>query len=82
MVFVLAEKDLQQRGPGEFIGTRQSGYGSTLRMASLTDIELIENARERAQALFADDANLAKEDHQLLGEALDRFWGNTKGDIS
>ena len=80
--FVLAEKDLQQRGPGEFIGTRQSGYGSTLRMASLTDIELIENARERAQALFADDANLAKEDHQLLGEALDRFWGNTKGDIS
>ncbi len=80
--FVLAEKDLQQRGPGEFIGTRQSGYGSTLRMASLTDIELIENARERAQALFAEDANLEKEEHQLLGEALDRFWGNAKGDIS
>lgn len=80
--FVLAEKDLQQRGPGEFIGTRQSGYGSTLRMASLTDLELIENARERAQALFAEDANLEKEEHQLLGEALDRFWGNTKGDVS
>ena len=80
--FVLAEKDLQQRGPGEFIGTRQSGYGSTLRMASLTDIELIEQARERAQALFAEDANLEKEEHQLLGEALERFWGNTKGDVS
>jgi ATP-dependent DNA helicase RecG len=80
--FVLAEKDLQQRGPGEFLGTRQSGYGSTLRMASLTDVELIEEARERAQALFAEDANLEKEEHQLLGEAVERFWGQTKGDIS
>ncbi len=80
--FVLAEKDLQQRGPGEFLGTRQSGYGSTLRMASLTDIALIEEARERAKALFAEDANLEKPEHQLLGEAVDRFWGNTKGDIS
>ena len=80
--FVLAEKDLQQRGPGEFIGTRQSGYSSTLRMASLTDLELIEEARERAKALFVEDANLEKAEHQLLGEALDRFWGNTKGDIS
>jgi ATP-dependent DNA helicase RecG len=80
--FVLAEKDLQQRGPGEFLGTRQSGYGSTLRMASLTDVELIEKARERAQTLFAEDENLEKEEHQLLAEALDRFWGKTKGDIS
>ena len=51
-------------------------------MASLTDIELIEEARERAQALFVEDANLEKEEHQLLGEALDRFWGDTNGDIS
>ena len=80
--FVLAEKDLQQRGPGEFLGTRQSGYGSTLRMASLTDVELIEEARKHAQTLFKEDANLEKEEHQLLGEAIDRFWGNTKGDIS
>ena len=80
--FVLAEKDLQQRGPGEFIGTRQSGYGTGLRMASITDLEMIENARERAQALFAEDANLEKEEHALLSEALDRFWGDTKGDIS
>ena len=80
--FVLAEKDLQQRGPGEFLGTRQSGYGSTLRMANLTDIELIEEARQRAKDLFAEDANLKKPEHQLLGEAVERFWGNTKGDIS
>ncbi len=80
--FVLAEKDLQQRGPGEFLGTRQSGYGTGLRMASLTDINLIEKARERAQAIFAEDANLEKEEYQLLGEALDHFWGDVKGDAS
>jgi ATP-dependent DNA helicase RecG len=80
--FVLAEKDLQQRGPGEFLGTRQSGYGTGLRMASLTDIDLIEKARERAQSIFSEDANLEKEEHKLLGEALDDFWGETKGDVS
>ena len=81
--FVLAEKDLQQRGPGEFLGTRQSGYGTGLRMASLTDIDLIEKARERAQVIFAQDANLEKEEHKLLSEALDHFWRKTtKGDLS
>jgi ATP-dependent DNA helicase RecG len=80
--FVLAEKDLQQRGPGEFLGTRQSGYSTGLRMASLTDLPLIEKARERAQALFAEDAELTKEEHQPLREALDLFWGKSKGDIS
>ena len=80
--FVLAERDLQQRGPGEFLGTRQSGYASGLRMASLTDIALIENARSQALNLFNTDANLEKPEHALLSEALERFWGNGKGDIS
>ena len=47
--FVLAESDLDQRGPGDFLGTRQSGF-SELRMASLSDIHLIEKARHHAQA--------------------------------
>ncbi len=51
--FVLAERDLQQRGPGEFLGTRQAGYATSLKMASLSDIQLIEKARTQAQALFA-----------------------------
>jgi ATP-dependent DNA helicase RecG len=80
--FVLAERDLEQRGPGEFLGTRQSGYASTLRMASLTDLRLIENARSHAQKLFEMDANLEKPEHALLSEALERFWGDGKGDVS
>jgi ATP-dependent DNA helicase RecG len=80
--FVLAERDLQQRGPGEFLGTRQSGYASGLRMASLTDVDLIEDARSHAQRLFAEDAKLEKPEHVLLAEALQRFWGDGKGDVS
>jgi ATP-dependent DNA helicase RecG len=80
--FILAERDLQQRGPGEFLGTRQSGYASGLRMASLTDVQLIEKARVQAQKLFEDDADLQKPEHALLAESLQRFWGEGKGDVS
>ena len=63
--FVLAQRDLEQRGPGEFLGTRQSGY-SELRLASLTDVRLIEKARHHAQSLFKSDPDLTSPDHQYL----------------
>jgi ATP-dependent DNA helicase RecG len=77
----LADLDLKQRGPGEFLGTRQAGYASGLRMASITDIGLIEKARAHAQKLFDDDADLKKPEHALLAETLQRFWTG-KGDVS
>ena len=80
--FILAERDLQQRGPGEFLGTRQAGYATTLKMASLGDLPLIEKARAQAQALFARDPDLKNPENSLLAEALGRFWGNGKGDVS
>jgi len=80
--FFLAEKDLQIRGPGEFLGTRQSGYASSLRMASITDIKLIEKARLQAQNTFDRDPDLSRTEHALLAESLGRFWGESKGDVS
>jgi ATP-dependent DNA helicase RecG len=80
--FVLAERDLQQRGPGEFLGTRQAGYTSSLRMASITDVKLIEKARTQAQTVFEKDPDLSQPEHALLAEALGRFWGEGKGDVS
>jgi ATP-dependent DNA helicase RecG len=80
--FVLAERDLQQRGPGEFLGTRQAGYASGLRMASLTDVALIEKARTHAQNLFEQDTALQQPEHFLLAETLERFWSGGKGDVS
>jgi ATP-dependent DNA helicase RecG len=79
--FVLAERDLEQRGPGEFLGTRQSGY-SELKLANLTDIHIIEKARRQAQSLYERDPYLEQPAHQLLSAALERFWSGGKGDIS
>jgi len=79
--FVLAERDLQQRGPGQFLGTRQSGYAE-LQMASLSDIQLIEKARTHAQELFTKDPNLEQPEHEALKKMMKRFWPAGAGDIS
>jgi ATP-dependent DNA helicase RecG len=79
--FILAERDLDHRGAGDFLGTRQSGF-SELKLASLTDIRLIEKARSQAQALFERDPDLTQPEHELLLEAMKRFWQEGQGDIS
>jgi ATP-dependent DNA helicase RecG len=79
--FKLAELDLEQRGPGEFLGSRQSGFAD-LRMARLTDVRLIEKARRHADRLFQADPELSAPDHQLLVQEMERFWSTKKGEIS
>jgi ATP-dependent DNA helicase RecG len=80
--FVLAEKDLAIRGPGQFLGTRQSGYAG-LKLASITDLKMVEQARKQASALFNQDPDLNQEAHQVLAKAVNQFWTRqTKGDIS
>ena len=71
--FVLAEKDLELRGPGEFFGTRQSGLPD-LRVAKLADVKLLDLAREQAQKLFEADPNLSAPEHRLLAQKVERFW--------
>lgn len=79
--FVLAEKDLEQRGPGEFLGTRQSGFAE-LQLASLTDVRLIEKARRFAKLLFEEDPDLEQPKYRLLATSLDQFWDRGEGEIS
>ncbi len=80
--FELAEIDLNLRGPGQFLGTRQSGF-SELRVAATLDIEIIETARHFASELFQEDPDLMMKDHQALAEAITQFWNQgQQGDIS
>ena len=56
--FAIAREDLRLRGPGEFIGARQSGM-PLLRYADLEDTSLVERAREVADSLLRDAPDLA-----------------------
>jgi len=78
--FLLAEKDLELRGPGDFFGVRQSGL-PTLRLASLSNVRVLEQARAEAQAIFQEDPALSKSEHRLLAEQVARFWQG-QGDVS
>jgi ATP-dependent DNA helicase RecG len=78
--FVLAEKDLELRGPGDFFGVRQSGM-PTLRLASLSNVRILEQARSEALVLFKDDPTLNKPEHQALAQKVAQFW-QVKGEPS
>jgi len=79
--FILADRDLQQRGPGDFLGTRQAGF-MDLQMAKLTDVTLIEAARKEAAMIFDNDPELADSAHEHLEKMLERFWGTGRGERS
>lgn len=76
--FLLAEKDLQQRGPGDFLGTRQAGF-MDLRMANLADIKLIAKARKIAENIYERDPDLRLPENQLLRQAVYQFWPSLAG---
>ncbi len=73
--FRLAEEDLRLRGPGDFIGVRQSGV-SEMKVANLNDTKLIELARQLAAQLWESDPYLRKEEHAPLREKMHLFWQN------
>ncbi len=73
--FVLAEKDLELRGPGEFFGRRQSGTPD-LKMAQLGDTRLLHAARLEAERILQRDKQLEHPDHALLKQKVDTFWAN------
>ncbi len=68
--FELAEIDLKLRGPGAFLGTRQSGLPD-IAMEHLSNVKLIQIAREKAANVLTADPTLAK--HPLLKKALQTF---------
>jgi ATP-dependent DNA helicase RecG len=72
--FVIAEKDLEIRGPGEFLGTRQSGLPE-LAVANLArDGDLLSMAQTEARRILEKDPELKSRENQGLVKALEERW--------
>ena len=69
--FQLAEEDLKMRGPGDYLGTRQSGM-PTLRVARITDHDILALARREATTILDEDPALSGEKHSALAMQLSR----------
>ena len=77
--FLIAEKDLELRGPGEFLGTRQSGLPDFAVAELARDQAILGEAREEAFALVQADPELKQPANRVLARYLRERW---KGRLS
>ena len=80
--FAIAEKDLELRGPGEFMGTRQSGLPEIRIGNIIRDHAVLEEARTEALAIL--EAVLSPPGppdpaHRALLDHMRRQWGDRIG---
>jgi ATP-dependent DNA helicase RecG len=74
--FRIAEEDLAIRGPGEFMGERQSGFCQFRAADLMRDAKMLSEARQEAFALVESDPELA---HRTYG-LLNQLFGDTRGE--
>ena len=79
--FELAEEDLRLRGPGDYLGTRQSGLPS-LKVARITDQDILAVARAEAVRILDADPELEAEGNAPLAERLAKETADLPGEIS
>lgn len=72
--FVIAEEDLKIRGPGDFLGTRQSGLPELKLTHLMGQTKLLEKAKKRVEEIMEEDPFLKEEKHQRIKEILKERW--------
>ncbi|MFH1148553.1 MAG: ATP-dependent DNA helicase RecG [Pseudomonadota bacterium] len=75
--FRIAEEDLKIRGPGDFVGTRQSGLPELRTANILRDIGILAAAREEAFGLVRNDPDLSRPEHKILRRVLEDRWAGS-----
>lgn len=75
--FEIAEADLKLRGPGDLMGTQQSGVLDLLIADLAKDQELLRLAREEVQNLLSSDPNIEKLENQLIKNQVNSFNKNS-----
>ena len=73
--FKIAEKDLEFRGPGEFMGSKQSGLPG-FKMGNLVrDLDVLMKAREVAFDIINNEPNLSKPENKTLKDQIMKIHG-------
>ena len=72
--FKISEEDLAIRGPGELLGTQQSGLPEFRVANFLRDIPLLSEARKEAFAIISRDPILSLSEHLFMKETLKERW--------
>jgi ATP-dependent DNA helicase RecG len=72
--FRIAEEDLRRRGPGEIYGERQTGVVGLWLRDPAGVAGLVEQARQEAETLLAEDPALASPEHAALRQAVEARW--------
>jgi ATP-dependent DNA helicase RecG len=77
--FLIAEKDLELRGPGEFFGTAQSGLPVFRHANIISDQQLLKEARIWAEKIISEDFNLEKNENKIFGDVyFTRYYNREK----
>jgi ATP-dependent DNA helicase RecG len=74
--FVIAQKDLELRGPGDFFGNRQHGLPDMHIANLMTDTRILYEAQERAKEICSKDPALESEENALLKKEVERLFSN------
>ena len=77
--FKIAEKDLELRGPGEFLGTRQHGLPQMRIGDLMTDMQLLKEAQGAATTLLKHPDKLESESYQPLLKKVDENFAKLGG---
>lgn len=72
--FVIAQKDLELRGPGDFFGSRQHGLPDMHIANLMTDTRILYEAQERAKEICSEDPALEREENALLKKEVERLF--------
>ena len=72
--FVISEKDLELRGPGEFFGTKQHGIPEFKVANLITDVKILKEAQAVANDILETDPMLLKEENQKIKQKIDKLF--------
>ena len=79
--YELAEEDLRIRGPGDYMGTRQSGLPD-LRVARISDQDILSLARREAARLLDTDPEMSREPNAALRDRFQRYTSALASEMS